>query len=331
MKVALLTDAWRPQVNGVVTTLSHVMAELRDAGHESLVIEPGMFRTMSCPSYPEISLALLPGRKISRLLETYGPDAIHIATEGPIGLAGRSFCRSRGLPFTTSYHTQFPLYLEKYAMLPRGIGYRAMRWFHGRAERTLVPTHRVESELREQRFTNVVTWSRGVDTEMFHPGPKNHSDRHPIFLYVGRAAREKNIDAFLRLNLPGTKWVVGDGPELKRLRTEYPDVRFFGFRYDNDLAGYFRAADVFVFPSRTDTYGVVMLEAMASGLPVAAYPVTGPVDVVKPGVTGVLHDDLAVACLEALKLDPAACRQHALENSWSRCAEQFLGNLAVMN
>lgn len=328
MRIALVTDAWLPQVNGVVTTLGQVVRQLEAMGDEVLVVNPQRFRTYPCPRYPEIRLAWMPGRKVRALLREFRPDAIHIATEGPLGIAARLHCGRRRLPFNTSYHTQFPQYLRRYAGIPEGWTYRLMRWFHGRANATLVPTARVKDELDARGFTNVRVWTRGVDTDLFRPGDKLYlKGVRPISLYVGRIAREKNIQAFLEADVPGTKYLVGDGPARASLEKKYPAARFVGVKKGEELARHYAAADVFVFPSRTDTFGVVMLEAMACGLPVAAYPVTGPIDVVRPGVTGVLHEDIAIAAMQALLLDPRDCRAQALECSWDRCAAMFLDNL----
>lgn len=330
MRIALVTDAWLPQVNGVVTTLGQVVRQLEAMGDEVLVVNPQLFRTYPCPRYPEIRLAWMPGRKVRALLREFRPDAIHIATEGPLGIAARLHCGRRRLPFNTSYHTQFPQYLRRYAGIPEGWTYRLMRWFHGRANATLVPTARVKDELDARGFTNVRVWTRGVDTDLFRPGDKSLlTGERPISLYVGRIAREKNIEAFLEAEVPGTKYLVGDGPARASLEKQYPAARFVGVKKGEDLARHYAAADVFVFPSRTDTFGVVMLEAMACGVPVAAYPVTGPIDVVKAGVSGALHDDLATAMREALKIDPASCLTYALGFSWRRCAEMFREALPI--
>ena len=329
MRIAMITDAWFPQINGVVTTLNNVKSELQRDGHDVLVINPSQFRTVACPRYPEIRLALLPGRRLRRMLDDFRPQAIHIATEGPLGLAGRRFCRRAGMPFTTSYHTQFALYLKIYFGVPRDWTYRLVRWFHAAAARTLVPTASVGRELESRGFRNLVVWTRGVDTDLFKPRTSHqYPDPRPVFLYVGRVAHEKNIEAFLKLDLPGTKVVVGDGPAMNELIRRYDRARFVGYKHGLDLAAHIAAADVFVFPSSTDTFGVVMLEAMACGLPVAAYPVTGPIDVVSDGISGVLHEDLRLAALKALQISPASCRQYALGFSWRRCACMFLENLA---
>jgi glycosyltransferase involved in cell wall biosynthesis len=325
----LITDAWLPQVNGVVTTLHHIRRELEAAGHQFLVVNPELFRTVPCPRYPEIRLSVFPGRKLRRLLDEFAPQAIHIATEGPLGLAGRRYCIRCDVPFTTSYHTQFALYLKTYFGVPVRWIYRLIRWFHSAARRTLVPTPSIGRELEAQGFRNLITWTRGVDAELFKPyGKELFADARPIFLYCGRVAHEKNIEAFLAAELPGTKYVVGDGPAMNSLIGAYPKVRFVGFKHGVELARHVAASDVFVFPSLTDTFGVVLLEAMACGVPVAAYPVTGPIDVVKHGVTGILDDDLARAARGALELDAQACRDYAMQFSWRRCAQMFLDNLA---
>lgn len=328
MKLALITDAWQPQVNGVVTTLTRTRDVLEARGHAVTVISPEQFRTLPCPTYPEIRLALLPGRRIARMLGALAPDAIHIATEGPLGLAAASYCARHGLAFTTSYHTQFPQYLRKRAPIPENWSYAFLRRHHGRARRTLVGTEHQRRDLVAHGFRNVVIWSRGVDAELFRPDDRSHlAVPRPIFAYAGRVAVEKNLDAFLALDLPGTKVVIGDGPYRAALERRYPAARFLGYRFGTELARCLAAADVFVFPSRTDTFGLVMLEAMACGTPVAAFPVTGPIDVVTPGYDGALDDDLRAAALQALTLDRASCRQTALARSWERAAVQFLSHL----
>jgi len=332
MKIALLTDAWEPQVNGVVRTWQHVIKEAQKLGHEFTAIHPGMFKTVGAPKYPEIRLALWPAGQTRRTLDEFQPDAIHVATEGPIGRAGRKYCVKRKLPFTTSYHTQFPHYLKAYFGIPTWATYKFIRWFHGKAEATLAPTKTVVDELHAHGLPKAKTWSRGVKTNVFRPlnemaGENVFDDLpKPIFLYAGRVAVEKNIEAFLQLDLPGTKVVVGDGPVKTKLEKQFPAPGTFwaGYQFGEDLARHYASADVFVFPSLTDTFGVVMLEANAAGLPVAAYPVTGPIDVVQEGVTGCMNDDLRQACLEAAKLNPDDCRDYALQNSWQRCAGMAL-------
>ncbi len=332
MKIILATDAWEPQVNGVVRTWSQVKLEIEQLGHEFHVIHPNLFRTIKAPRYPEIRLALLPGKAIRRTIREIKPDAIHIPTEGPIGLAARRHCVKRGIPHTTSYHTKYPQYLKDYFFIPESMTYRFMRWFHGKAKAILVPTRSMARELEENGFGNLVVWSRGVDTSLFKPYGKDlYPDLpRPIFVYAGRVAIEKNIEAFLQLDLPGSKVVIGDGPAREAMAKKYPDVHWAGYQFGEALARHYAAGDVFAFPSRTDTFGVVMLEANACGLPVAAYPVTGPIDVVKQGVTGYTDEDLAVACTKALELKPEDCIAYARENSWQRCAQTVLDNLALI-
>lgn len=330
MKLALVTDAWLPQVNGVVRTLGHTIDELRKAGHEVSVICPADFRTVPCPTYPEVRLALFAGRRVGRRLDELVPDAVHVATEGPLGLAARNWCVRRGRPFTTAYHTQFPEYVRARFPVPLSVGYAAVRWFHGRATRTLVTTPSMMERLDQRGFRNLTLWGRGVDTDLFRPRDKAFLDLpRPVWLYFGRVAVEKGVEDFLRLDLPGTKLVVGDGPAAADLVRRYPDVVYAGFRYGEELASYVAASDVFVFPSRTDTFGLVLLEAMACGVPVAAYPVTGPIDVVLQGVTGVLDEDLRAAAMAALGMDPERCRAHALAHSWEAATRQFLASLAL--
>jgi glycosyltransferase involved in cell wall biosynthesis len=328
MRILIVTDAWYPQINGVVTTLASTAEWLRRFGHEVELITPAGFRTVPCPTYPEIRIALLPSRGVARRIAAFGPDAVHIATEGPLGIAARGVCLRRGLQFTTSYHTQFPQYLASRFPIPLGLTYRAMRWFHSAGEHCMVSTRTVRDELAGRGFHNLVRWRRGVDTDLFRPRPKDFLDfPRPIAAYVGRIAVEKNVEAFLRMPWAGTRIVVGDGPERARLEAAYPDARFLGFRLGEDLAAHFAAADVMVFPSLTDTFGLVNLQAMACGVPVAAYPVTGPIDVIEDGVTGALDRDLGRAARRALALDPAACRAQALRSGWDVCTREFESNL----
>ncbi|HUF74244.1 MAG TPA: glycosyltransferase family 1 protein [Gammaproteobacteria bacterium] len=329
MRIAIVTDAWRPQVNGVVTTLTRTTEGLEAKGHEVVVASPTGYRTIPCPSYPEIRLALWPGRRLQRALDDAAPQAIHIATEGPLGAAARRYCLARGLSFTTSYHTRFPQYLKKRLPVPEGWTYRYLRRFHGRAERTLVATEHMRRELTARGFANVVIWSRGVDTDLFRPMDRGFLDLpRPIAIYAGRVAIEKNLEAMLEADLPGSKLIVGDGPDLEKLRRRFPEVRFVGYKFGEELARHLAAADVFVFPSRTDTFGLVMLEAMACGTPVAAFPVTGPIDVITDGVSGALDEDLAAAVRRALRLEREDCRRAALERTWERAVGQFMSHLA---
>jgi glycosyltransferase involved in cell wall biosynthesis len=329
LKIAIVTDAWRPQTNGVVKTLSTTADGLRALGHEVCIIEPGQFRTFPCPTYPEIRLAMFPYRRVSQLLDTFAPDAVHVATEAILGAAARSWCVRNRFAFTSSYHTQFPEYVRARVPIPLAFSYAHLRRFHSAASRTMVATATMQRQLEARGFRNIVRWTRGVDVALFKPRDKRFLDYpRPIAVYVGRVAVEKNIEAFLSLELPGTKVVVGDGPARVGLEEKYRSAKFIGYKFGEELAAHVAAADVFVFPSRTDTFGLVLLEAMACGVPVAAYPVTGPIDVVQNNVTGVLSEDLRAATLEALRLDPKHCRDYALEHTWENATRQFLSNLA---
>lgn len=329
MRIAIVTDAWEPQVNGVVQTLRKTRDELLSLGHEVLMITPNGRRSFPCPTYPEIRLVFFQGRSIRRAMREFDPDCIHIATEGPLGLSARRYCRKAYVPFTTAYHTQFPEYVRARAPIPIWLTVALLRWFHGKAARTMVPTRAIQKKLESRRFRNVVIWSRGVDTEMFTPDhPFDYALPRPIWIYMGRVAIEKNIEEFLSLPGPGSKVVIGDGPDKKRLERRYSDCHFLGYRFGNALASHLAGGDVFVFPSKTDTFGLVMLEAMACGLPVAALPVEGPIDVVRPGTTGILDDDLAAACAQAIDLDRDACRAFAMRRSWRRSTRQFERYLA---
>jgi glycosyltransferase involved in cell wall biosynthesis len=330
MRIMIVTDAWEPQVNGVVRTLKSTRRELEKAGHDVALLTPAAFRTVPCPTYPEIRLSLLPGSTVRQRIEAWRPQALHIATEGPLGLAARAAAIRKGLPFTTAYHTRFPEYVHARLRLPLSITYRFLRWFHGPARSIMVPTKVVKADLEAAGFdpSRVVLWSRGVDLDIFKPGPAMpHSLRPPVFLYVGRVAVEKNIEAFLALDLPGSKWVAGDGPLRSRLERAHPEVRFTGVVDQPALARLYNAADVFVFPSRTDTFGLVLLEAMACGCPVAAYPVTGPIDVIGDSAAGALDEDLRSACLGALLIDRAKPRAHAERFSWENCTREFVQHL----
>lgn len=328
MNILIVTDAWMPQVNGVVRTISTVRTELEAMGHTVEVIGPDRFRTVPMPTYPEIRLALGAGRRLRAMIEAMRPDCIHIATEGPLGFAARRWCLKRGVPFTTAYHTRFPEYVRDRVPVPLALSYAVVRRFHKPASAVMVATPSIEQDLLARGFTNIRRWTRGVDTDLFRPRDKNFLDLpRPISLYVGRVAVEKNLEDFLKLDLPGTKVVVGDGPARAELEAKYPEVHWAGARHGEDLARHYAAADVFVFPSRTDTFGLVLLEALASGVPVAAYPVPGPLDVVDGSGAGCLSEDLAEAVETALTIPPERCRDYALGFSWRRSAEQFLANL----
>jgi glycosyltransferase involved in cell wall biosynthesis len=329
MRLLLVTDAWYPQVNGVVRTLAMVLAVLDREGHRIEVLSPQNFTTLPCPTYPEIRLSLFPSRRVEEALEQFGAEAVHIATEGPLGIAARRICIKRDLPFTTSFHTRFPEYVQQRFKVPVDWTFAWLRRFHNAGAGVMVSTETLANELQERGFTNVMQWSRGVDTDLFHPRPKDFLDHlpRPIWLNVGRVSVEKNIEAFLKLPLEGTKLVVGDGPKLAELKRKYPETIFVGAKQGEELAQYYAAADVFVFPSRTDTFGLVVLEALASGLPVAAYPVPGPMDVINGSGTGALDPDLYMACQHALTISSKRCSDYASGFSWQACAFQFLENL----
>lgn len=335
MKLAIVTDAWHPQINGVVTTMTRVVERARERGFEVEIIDPSLFRTVPCPRYEkEIRLTINPWRIVTHLKRSQ-PDFIHIVTEGPLGLAARIWLSNQRIPFTTAYHTRFPEYVNNlWPFLSVDLGYSVLRYFHSASRSVFVSTESMKQELAEHGFCHLKLWSRGVDSELFHPDKRRQGEAQldhlprPWFTYVGRVAPEKNLEAFLQLDLPGTKIVVGDGPSRTALERQYPAVHFAGFQSGDTLAGYFAAADVFVFPSRTDTFGVVLLEAMACGTPVAAFPVTGPKDVVNDGVTGCLSNDLRHAALTALTLSRDACRAHASGFTWKRAADILLDNLA---
>jgi glycosyltransferase involved in cell wall biosynthesis len=329
MRIMIVTDAWFPQTNGVVGTLAQTAAWLGRFGHEVRVITPKDYRSIACPSYPEIRLSVFPYKKVEKDIVSFAPQALHIATEGPLGMSARRFCLKWGARFTTSYHTQFPQYLRARYPIPLRVSYAALRRFHGAAVRCMVSTPSMRKELSARGFANLAHWPRGVDTEKFQPRPKDLFDHlpRPVAAYVGRVAVEKNIDAFLSMPWAGAKVVIGDGPERPRLQQQYPGATFTGYKYGEDLARHLSAADVMVFPSRTDTFGLVNLEAMACGVPVAAYPVTGPIDVIEDGITGALDEDLAAAAVRALRVDPRACRARALKSGWDISSREFESNL----
>jgi glycosyltransferase involved in cell wall biosynthesis len=330
----IVTDAWTPQVNGVVRTMTTVVNELREMGHVVEVVGPDRFRTIPCPTYPDIRLSLLPQRQLVRLIEAFDPDAMHVVTEGPLGLAARGWAKKKGYAFTTAFHTRFAEYIQARTGLPVGPIYAWMRNFHGTGSGTMVATASLRDELSRRGFRNIRAWTRGVDLDLFKPEPREAFPDlpRPIFIYIGRVAVEKNIGAFLDLDLPGSKVVVGGGPQLAALERDYPKVTFTGPRFGEALARSYAGADVFVFPSLTDTFGLVILEALACGTPVAAYPVTGPNDVLSgaAGKVGAVNADLRLAALEALDADRAACRGHAERFSWRACAELFLSHLVPM-
>ena len=328
MRILLVTDAWAPQINGVVVTLRNTVAWLERWGHEVKVLSPEGFKTFPMPTYPEIPLAIFPAREVNRRIAALAPDAIHIATEGPIGLSVRRYCRKHDLPFTTSFHTRFPDYVSARAPVPESWVWASLRWFHGTSEAVMAATPALAAELRARGFRHVVLWPRGVDTALFRPRAGDLCLPKPVFLCVGRVAVEKNLEAFLGLDLPGTKVIVGDGPARSALEQSYPDAVFLGSLQGERLATVYAAADVFVFPSRTDTFGLVLLEALASGLPVAAFPVTGPRDVIGEAPVAVLGEDLRAACLSALHISRQACVEFAKRHTWEAAARAFIENMA---
>jgi glycosyltransferase involved in cell wall biosynthesis len=328
MRILVATDAWHPQVNGVVRTLTMMAEAAKSFGVDISFLTPQSFRTFAMPSYPDLRLALPHRKKIARLIEEARPDSIHIATEGPIGFLVRCYCRRRGLPFTTSFHTRFPEYVSARVPVPESWSWRVLRAFHGPSEAVMAATPALANELRMRGFSNVVLWPRGVDARLFHPRDVDLGLPRPIFLCVGRVAVEKNLEAFLALDLPGTKVVVGDGPARAALERNHPDAVFLGARQGEALAEIYAAADVFVFPSKTDTFGLVLLEALASGVPVAAFPVTGPRDVIGDAPVGVLSDDLRAACLSALDVSRQACLDFAARHTWEASARSFVDHMA---
>ncbi|MDP1731272.1 MAG: glycosyltransferase family 1 protein [Devosia sp.] len=333
--VLIVTDAWHPQINGVVRSLEQVAAQMTARGIEVHFLTPLEFRTVPMPGYDEIRLSMTRAAPVFRRIDAIDPDAIHIATEGPLGYIARAYCVKRRLPFSTAYHTQFPEYLRARLPVPLRWSYRYMRWFHAKARYCLVGTPQLKALLEGQGFTNTVVWTKGVDTKLFHPQKRVTDESlfpypRPVFLYVGRVAVEKNIEAFLTLDVPGTKLVVGDGPSRVALEAAHPGAVFVGAKQGEELARFFASADCFVFPSHTDTFGLVMLEALASGTPVAAYPVTGPVDVIGNAPVGALDGDLRAAALRALDISRDTCRAYATRFSWAASTDQFLQYLPVI-
>jgi glycosyltransferase involved in cell wall biosynthesis len=324
MRILFVTDAWEPQVNGVVRTMQSLIAALEHFGIQTTLLSPQGFRSLAMPTYGDIRLAVTRPRTIARAIESARADHIHIVTEGPLGILARRECLRQGRKFSTSYHTRFPEYLRARMPIPQALSYALLRRFHNAGIATLAATPSLVAELQERGFTRIAPWGRGVDLERFNPGKRADLGLPgPIFLYVGRVAVEKNIPAFLDLDLPGTKLVVGGGPDLDLLKSRYPQVRFAGPQFGEELARTYASCDVFVFPSRTDTFGLVILEALASGLPVAAFPVTGPVDILAEG-GGIIDTDLGRACLAALDIPRDAPRRHAERFRWENCAEMFL-------
>lgn len=328
MRILVATDAWQPQVNGVVRTYERLSEELARLGVDVVFLTPSEFHTLPCPTYPEIRLAIPGYSYLAGRLDEIKPDAVHIATEGPIGWMTRRYCRKRQIPFTTSFHTRFPEYLSSRFSIPASWIYAIQRRFHNAGAGMMVASDSLAQELDDRGFERIMPWTRGVDTTLFRPrDDRVFGAEKPVYLYVGRVAVEKNIEAFLKLDLDGQKVVVGTGPLLETLRTQYPDVIFTGKKVGEELAQAYASADVFVFPSLTDTFGIVLIEAMACGVPVAAFPVTGPLDNVVQGATGALDADLAAAITKARTLDRGKVRAHALDYSWSNASRLFLSNI----
>lgn len=328
MRILVATDAWHPQVNGVVRTLTMMAQGAAASGAEVVFLTPESFRTVALPGYRDLRVALPRPARIAELVAASRPDSLHIAAEGPIGLLVRRYCLKNGLPFTTGFHTRFPDYLSVRAPVPQSWTWAMLRRFHGPSRAVMAATPQLASELRERGFPNVVVWPRGVDTALFHPRNVDLCQTRPIFLYVGRVAVEKNLEAFLALDLPGTKVIVGDGPARLELQRKYPQAVFLGTLEGERLAQAYAAADVFVFPSRTDTFGLVLLEALASGLPIAAFPVTGPRDVIGSAPVGALAEDLRQACLEALEIPRGICVEFAAKHTWEASTRAFIENMA---
>ncbi|WP_316194339.1 glycosyltransferase family 1 protein [Bradyrhizobium sp. SZCCHNRI3052] len=331
MRILIATDAWHPQVNGVVRTLTSLARAAAGLGADITFLTPEGFPSFGVPTYPGLRLAVTNGREIARRIEAAAPDAIHIATEGTIGWAVRRYCLRHGLPFTTSYTTRFPEYVAVRTGIPDAVGYWVMRRFHAAAAMTMVATNSLKQDLASRGFKRLGFWTRGVDTKLFNPDAPVALDLpRPVFMTVGRVAVEKNLEAFLALDLPGSKVVIGNGPQKAELERRFPAAHFLGEKTGNDLTAHMAAADVFVFPSLTDTFGVVQLESLACGTPVAAFPVTGPLDVIADHPIGAIDWDLRAACLKALTMSRETCRAFALDRSWENSARQFIGNLAVL-
>lgn len=333
-RILIATDAWFPQVNGVVRTMQTTIEHLENRGHAVEIVEPGQFSNWPVPFYPEISLAFPWPHKLADRIRHFRPDHVHISTEGTIGLLVRRSCMSRRWHFSTAYHTRYAEYLEKLAHVPSWITYKYLRWFHGQADRLMVATPSLEADLIQRGFQAPIgRWSRGVDLQQFRPRPKVSSEfPRPILLYVGRVSHEKGIEDFLKLNTPGTKVIVGDGPARTQLQSKYPQAQFLGYRKGEALGECYAMADLFVFPSKTDTFGLVVIEALATGLPVAAYPVTGPVDIIVRPELGALNEDLGLAVTEALRTGQREeCLREAQKYTWEHCTDQFLANLAPID
>ena len=331
MKILVVSDAWHPQINGVVNTILCTTACLKELGHQVIMLTPDRFKTIPCPTYPEIRLSVFPKKRVQKFFNAHEFDSIHIATEGPLGIAARNYAVKNKLKFTTAFHTKFPDYVKARIGLPTSISYCFMRWFHKKSEAVLTPTDSIIRELNFYRVGKPVYWPRGVETGFFKPLPNRKPNKEPVYLFVGRIAVEKNIEAFLSLELKGKKFVVGDGPLLSKLKLKYPETIFLGKRNKKELLEIYNQADVFVFPSRTDTFGLVLLEAMACGVPVAAFPCAGPIDVIGESEAGCLSEDLSEAIIGALKIPRNIVRAHALKYSWAQASRLFLEHQIKIN
>lgn len=329
MRILIVTDAWKPQVNGVVRTLESTSNQLIKSGHTVEMLTPLGCRTIPCPTYNEISLVFSPHKIVRNSFEQFKPEIVHIATEGPLGWSARRFCKQNNLKFTTSFHTRFPEYIHARTRFPMGISYTVLRRFHSLARQVMVTTHSMEVKLRDVGFKNLKKWSRGVDTDLFKPQIRTIDSNKPKLLYVGRVAVEKNLEAFLDMDIDALKIVVGDGPQFMQLKHRYPEVFFAGAKFGEELVQYYSMADAFVFPSRTDTFGLVMLEALACGTPVAAFPTEGPIDVIQSTDVGCLDHNLKRATMTALRKSRRKCRDYAIQFSWEKCTEQFFNNLQL--
>lgn len=334
-RLVIVTDAWHPQVNGVVRSIENTNRELARMGVEVSMVTPERFASIPCPTYPEIRLSIAWYSRVAREIEKHKPSYVHIATEGPLGLTARRWCLRKRMPFSTSYHTRFPEYVSARLPIPKGWLYAFVRWFHNGGAGCMVATPSLARELSAKGIKNLMPWSRGIDATQFHPMPleeKPFGLPRPIFMTVGRVALEKNLPAFLDLDLPGSKVVVGDGPARAELEERYPDVHFTGVKFGEELAQAYAQADVFVFPSLTDTFGNTILEALASGVPVAAYPVTGPLDIIgEESLVGALDENLQVACLAALSASREKARELAMQYSWEAATLQFINNIRAAN
>lgn len=329
MRILIVTDAWKPQVNGVVRTLEATSRQLIRKGHQVEFVTPLAGKTIPCPTYREISLTLSPSKIVKNKVYDFNPESIHIATEGPLGWATRKFCKKNNLKFTTSFHTQFPEYIHARTKIPTSLSYKVLRHFHSLARLVMVTTKSMEKKLQGVGFSNLESWSRGVDTDLFLPQLRGFELSKPKLLYVGRVAVEKNLEAFLEMKIDAHKIIVGEGPQKLALMHKYPEAEFVGGKFGQELVEYYSMADVFVFPSRTDTFGLVMLEALACGTPVAAYPVEGPIDVIQNSEVGCLDQNLKQATLQALRKSRRKCRNYALQFSWEKCTDQFFNNLRL--